>query len=102
MKNPCIATIKLTEEEIRKIIFCIKSVHNMLGVFEIKPEEKWKMSLNGILKDMENVSKKIEEAKREMISDKKKEPNPKKEYINKITGEESIEDDKESTTKKGI
>ena len=102
MIDPCIATIKLTEEEIRKIIFCIKSVYNMLGVFEINPEEKWKMSLNGILKDMEKISNKIEEAKRGMISDKKEEPNPKKEYINKITGKESIKDHKGSTTKEGV
>ena len=82
----CTATIKLTEHEISKLIWCIKSVHNVLNAFEIKPEKDWLVQLDSILKDMEKISENIKEEKVKRVNDKKEEPDPKKEYINKITG----------------
>ena len=89
MSEVCTATIKLTEHEIDKIIWCIKSVHNVLGAFEIMPDKVWIIALNGILKDMEKISDDIKEKKEKKAFDKKKKPNPKKEYIDKVTGKES-------------
>ena len=51
----------------------------MLIAFEIEPEKDWKISLGGLLKDMEKISNKINKAKEEMVNDKK-------EYIDKVTG----------------
>ena len=86
MSEVAVVKIKFTEHEVQKLIFCIKSVHNMLNAFEIEPEQKWKISLNSILKDMEKISNDIKDAKETRINDKKESPDPKKEYINKITG----------------
>jgi hypothetical protein len=78
MSEVCTATIKLTEHEIDKMIWCIKSVHNVLGAFEITPDKDWMITLNGILKDMEKISNDIKEEKEKRILDKKEEPDPKK------------------------
>ena len=90
------------KDEIDKLIWCMKAIQNVLGVFEIMPEKQWTMKLDGILEDLEKIADNIKEVKDERRLEDKKEPNPKKEYINKITGEKSIKDDKEVTTKKGI
>ena len=82
----CTATIKLTEHEISKLIWCIKSVHNVLNAFEIEPDKDWIIPLDKILKDMEKISENIKEEKGKRINDQKEKPNPKKEYIDKITG----------------
>jgi molybdenum cofactor biosynthesis enzyme MoaA len=82
----CTATIKLTEHELEKLIWCMKAVQNMLSVFEIMPEHQWTMKLDTILEDLEKVANNIKEAKIERINDKQKAPDPKKEYIDKITG----------------
>ena len=74
----CTATIKLTEHEISKLIWCMKSIHNILNVFEIEPDKEWIITLNGILKDMEKISNDIKEEKEKRILDKKEEPDPKK------------------------
>ena len=68
----CTATIKLTEHEISKLIWCIKSVYNVLKVFEIKPEENWLVQLDSILKDMEKISDNIKEEKTKRTNDKNK------------------------------
>ena len=86
MEEICTATIKLTEHEISKVIWCIKSIYNVLNVFEINPDKDWKITLDQILKDMEKISNDIRDAKEKRTNDKKQPPNPKKEYINKITG----------------
>ena len=44
----CTATIKLTEHEISKLIWCIKSVHNVLNAFEIEPDKDWIIPLDSI------------------------------------------------------
>lgn len=89
----CTATIKLTEQEIDKLIWCMKAIQRVLGVFEIKPDKDWLITLDIILKDMEKISQKILDKKEQRTNDKK-EPtaNPKKEYINKITGKEGIKE----------
>ena len=89
MNKVCTATIKLTEHEIDKIIWCMKTMQNVFGAFEIDPEKKWSLSFENILKDMEKISNDIKEKKEEKSINKKDNPNPKEEYINKITGEES-------------
>jgi len=86
MSEVCTATIKLTEHEISKLIWCIKAIHNVLNAFEIEPDKDWIVPLDSILKDMEKISENIREEREKKVNDKKKEPNPKKEYINKITG----------------
>ena len=87
MDEICTATIKLTEAEIDKLIWCMKTMHNVFAAFQIDPEEKWSLSFDSILKDMEKISNDIKE-KRETRTVNKK-ANPKKEYIDKITGEKS-------------
>ena len=84
MTNVCTATIKLTEDEINKLIWCLKTMHNVFAAFQINPEEKWSLSFDNILKDMEKISNDIKEKRETQTIDKK--ANPKKEYINKITG----------------
>ena len=86
-KEVCTATIKLTEHEIGKLIWCIKSIHNVLKAFEIKPDEEWIITLDTILEDMEKIANDIKEEKEKRVIDKKTESDPKKEYINKIAGE---------------
>ena len=88
MSEVCTATIKLTEHEISKLIWCIKAIHNVLNAFEIEPDKDWIITLNAILKDMERISDDIKEKKEKRAFDKKKKPNPKKEYIDKVTGKE--------------
>ena len=68
----CTATIKLTEHEISKLIWCIKSVHNVLNTFEIEPDKDWIVPLDTILKDMEKISENIKEEKTKRINDKNK------------------------------
>ena len=87
MTDICTATIKLTEAEIDKLIWCLKTMHNVFAAFQIDPEEKWSLSFDNILKDMEKISNDIKEKRETRIIDKK--ANPKKEYIDKITGEKS-------------
>ena len=89
MTNVCTATIKLTEDEINKLIWCLKTMHNVFAAFQINPEEKWSLSFDNILKDMEKISNDIKEKRETQTIDKK--ANPKKEYIEKITGEKSAE-----------
>ena len=84
MTNVCTATIKLTEDEINKLIWCLKTMHNVFAAFQINPEEKWSLSFDNILKDMEKISNDIKEKRETRTVDKK--ANPKKEYIDKITG----------------
>ena len=88
MTDICTATIKLTEAEIDKLIWCLKTIQNVFAAFQIDPEEKWSLSFDNILKDMEKISNDIKEKRETRIIDKK--ANPKKEYIDKITGEKSI------------
>ena len=102
MSEVCTVTMKLTDAEIDKIIWSMKSIKTVLGVFEIVPDKNWIITLDSILKDMEKIADNIKEAKDEKRLDDKKEPNPKEEYINKITGKESVEDNKEPSSKKGI
>ena len=102
MSEVCTVTMKLTDAEVDKIIWSIKSIKTVLGVFEIIPDKDWIITLDSILKDMEKISKRIEEVKDERRLEHKEEPNPKKEYINKITGKESVEDNKGATPKEGI
>tara|TARA_Y100000034_G_C6568752_1_gene246410 strand:+ start:206 stop:481 length:276 start_codon:yes stop_codon:yes gene_type:complete len=90
MSEICTATIKLTEHEIDKLIWCMKTIENVFGAFQINPEEEWSLSFEGILKDMERIANDIKEAKTNKSHDKKQ-ANPKKEYIAKINGKESIE-----------
>ena len=89
MSEICTATIKLTEHEIDKIIWCIKSVENVLGAFEIIPDKDFRIKLSELLKSMEKISNDIKKEAEKRAIDKKKDPNPKKEYIDKITGKES-------------
>ena len=70
MSEICTATIKLTEHEIDKIIWCIKSMHNVFGAFEIDPDEQWSLLFNSILKDMEKISNDIKEKKEERTINK--------------------------------
>ena len=86
MSEVCTATIKLTDAEIDKIIWSMKSIKTVLGVFEIVPDKDWIITLDSVLKDMEKIANNIKEAKDEKRLEDKKEPSPKKEYINKITG----------------
>ena len=102
MSEICTATIKLTDAEIDKIIWSMKSIKTVLAVFEIVPDKDWIIRLDSILKDMVKIADYIKETKDERRLEDKKEPNPKEEYINKITGKESIKDNKEPSSKKGI
>ena len=70
MSEVCTATIKLTEHEIDKIIWCIKSMHNVFGAFEIDPDEQWSLLFNSILKDMEKISNDIKDKKEERVINK--------------------------------
>ena len=71
MKEICTATIKLTEHEISKLIWCIKSIHNVLNAFEIEPDQDWIITLDAILKDMERISDDIKEEKKKRLMDQK-------------------------------
>ena len=71
MEEICTATIKLTEHEINKLIWCIKSIHNVLNVFEITPDQDWIITLDAILKDMERISDDIKEKKEKRLMDQK-------------------------------
>ena len=86
MKEICTVTIKLTEHEIDKLIWCMKTMHNVFGAFEIDPEEKWSLSFDSILTDMEQISNDIKNAREIKSIDKEYKANPKKEYIEKVTG----------------
>ena len=90
MSKTCTVTMKLTDAEIDKIIWSMKSIKTVLGVFEIIPDKDWIITLDSILKDMEKVSKRIKEAKDERRLED-----------NKIS-EQSFEDNKGATTKEGI
>ena len=90
MSEVCTVTMKLTDAEIDKIIWSMKSIKTVLGVFEIVPDKDWIITLDSILKSMEKISKSIEEAKDE------------RRLKNNKTSEQSFEDNKGSTTKKGI
>ena len=92
MSEICTATIKLTDAEIDKIIWSMKSIKTVLGVFEIVPDKDWIIRLDSILKDMKKIADYIKETKDERRLEDKKEPNPKEEYINKITGKEGIKE----------
>ena len=92
MSEVCTVTMKLTDAEVDKIIWSMKSIKTVLGVFEIVPDKNWIITLDSILKDMEKVSERIKKAKDERRLEDNKEPNPKKEYINKIIGKESSEE----------
>ena len=92
MSEVCTVTMKLTDAEVDKIIWSMKSIKTVLGVFEIIPDKDWIITLDSILKDMEKIADNIKEAKDEKRLEDNKEPNPKKEYINKITGKESSEE----------
>ena len=102
MSEVCTVTMKLTDAEIDKIIWSMKSIKTVLAVFEIVPDKDWIIRLDSILKDMEKIADNIKETKDERRLEDKKEPNPKKEYIDKIIGEASIKDNKGTTTKKRI
>ena len=90
MSKTCTVTMKLTDAEIDKIIWSMKSIKTVLGVFEIVPDKDWIITLDSILKDMEKVSERIKEAKDERRLED-----------NKIS-EQSFEDNKGATTKEGI
>ena len=89
MSGVCTVTIKLTEHELDKLIWCINSIHNVLKAFEIKPDKEWIITLDTILEDMEKIANDIKETKEKRVIDKKAKSDPKKEYINKIVGEKS-------------
>ena len=90
MSEVCTVTMKLTDAEIDKIIWSMKSIKTVLGVFEIVPDKDWIITLDSILKSMEKISKSIEEAKDE------------RRLKNNKTSEQSFEDNKGATTKEGI
>ena len=90
MSEVCTVTMKLTDAEVDKIIWSMKSIKTVLGVFEIVPDKDWIITLDSILKSMEKISKSIEEAKDE------------RRLKNNKTSEQSFEDNKGSTTKEGI
>ena len=102
MTEICTATIKLTDAEIDKIIWSMKSIKTVLGVFEIVPDNDWIVSLDNVLDSMEKIAGKIKEVKDEKRLENNEEPSPKKEYINKIIGKESVKDNKEPPAKKRI
>ena len=102
MNEICTATIKLTDAEIDKIIWSMKSIKTVLGVFEIVPDNDWIVSLDNVLDNMEKIAGKIKEVKDEKRLESNEEPRPKEEYINKITGEKSLEDNKGPAAKEGI
>ena len=85
MNETCTVTMKLTDAEIDKIIWSMKSIKTVLGVFEIVPDKDWIITLDKLLENMENISEKVKEAKDEKRHEEES-PDPKKEYINKITG----------------
>ena len=76
--------IKLTEFELGKILWCIKSISSILGFLEISPDKKWDIKLDKIQKDMEEIYNSIQEEKEAMTTNKT--VNPKKEYMKKISG----------------
>tara|TARA_R100001244_G_scaffold112593_2_gene83336 strand:+ start:607 stop:867 length:261 start_codon:yes stop_codon:yes gene_type:complete len=86
MSKTCTVTMKLTDAEIDKIIWSMKSIKTVLGVFEIIPDDNWIITLDELLKNMEQISEKVKEAKDEKGFKEEKSINPKKEYIDKITG----------------
>ena len=86
MNETCTVTMKLTDAEIDKIIWSMKSIKTVLGVFEIVPDDNWIITLDKLLKSMEQISAKVKEAKDEERTKEEKRTDPKKEYINKITG----------------
>jgi len=90
MSEVCTVTMKLTDAEVDKIIWSMKSIKTVLGVFEIVPDKNWIITLDSILKDMEKVSERIKKAKDERRLED-----------NKIS-EQSFEDNKGATTKEGI
>jgi len=78
--------MKLTDAEIDKIIWSMKSIKTVLGVFEIVPDDNWIITIDKLLKSMEQISAKVKEAKDEERTKEEKRNDPKKEYIDKITG----------------
>ena len=90
MSEVCTVTMKLTDAEVDKIIWSMKSIKTVLGVFEIVPDKDWIITLDSILKDMEKVSKRIKEAKDE------------RRLKNNKTSEQSFEDNKGATAKEGV
>tara|TARA_Y100001951_G_scaffold4881_1_gene3118 strand:+ start:139 stop:399 length:261 start_codon:yes stop_codon:yes gene_type:complete len=86
MSKTCTVTMKLTDAEIDKIIWSMKSIKTVLGVFEIVPDDNWIITLDKLLENMEKISDKVKEAKDEERLKGEKKSDPKKEYIDKITG----------------
>jgi hypothetical protein len=84
MDEVCTVTIKLTEQELNKLIWCVKGAQYILDAYGHKPEEGWNKTLIKIQEDMENIENIIKEERTKRTVDKR--ADPKKEYIEKIKG----------------
>jgi hypothetical protein len=87
MSEPiAVVTIKLTEAE-------LKLINDMIGhhIAEWQEKEKIMSAKYNLQKELLKIEDWVNEEKQASINDKKK-PDPKKEYINKITGEKSLKE----------
>lgn len=75
-----IVNVKMTEKEVEMIFESLDFLTS-----KIKKVEDYKELADDFLKISLMIKEKKEEEGK-MVNDKKEEPNPKKEYINKITG----------------
>jgi chemotaxis protein histidine kinase CheA len=75
-----VVTVKMTEEEVEMVFESLDFLTS-----KIKKIETYEKLADDFLKISQMVKERKEEEEK-MASDKKEEPNPKKEYINKITG----------------
>ena len=75
-----VVTVKMTEEEVEMVFESLDFLTS-----KIKKIETYEKLADDFLKISQMV-KERKEKEEKMASDKKEEPNPKKEYINKITG----------------
>ena len=80
------ALIKFTDSEIQLLV---NSLHMSIStVIPCVDDGEWKRPYKTIKKDLEEILHTFKEKQREMRVDVR-DANPKKEYINKITGKES-------------
>mgnify|MGYP003139047040 CR=1 FL=1 len=75
-----VVTVKMTEEEVEMVFESLDFLTS-----KIKKIETYEKLADDFLKISQMVKERKEEEGK-IVSDKKEEPNPKKEYINKITG----------------
>ena len=89
-----VVTIKLSESELQKIYNALcKYIEDYEKDYDGSNIPELDKSHYTLKKDLKDIRRWIEDEKNEKINNQEREvPNPKEEYINKITGEESTKE----------